>query len=699
MIVHRLAARNILKYRNLQLEDLPERGLILVTGPNESGKSSVGETLCLALFGRTFALDADAVDKAVRWDAPAGTVELDFTGPDGQRSKVSRTIELDGLRSASLIDEGGEHRGWDAVTRAVEKRLGFTFAEYVESFYLARREIAPPHPRSDTLKAMAGVLKLEQVATDLQRRIVREQARLDELRGEIAQADSELAQFRRDDLLPPRPGQTSSELVEEASARVQQLKDVRRQLLDRSPRLAEAIEELIGAADGAGLKRWTHAAERMEVGLDSLEESVSFLGYSDASPGTERLSRALERIQQGLQAFGQLENAVVPRRGALGRKLGRPGYTGPGDTFATEEDDVAEEVRGLRGRRDGRVKLGGGLVVLAVVLAALGFVPIAGLPAGAALGFWLGGGAALLVSIAFGIQSRSLGRQLSALRADEDEIARRKEAAEQELDLLTGYENLGLPGTLEQLRRVQAPVIAEAVASFEEGAGGRLVEDSSVRKLADGLREQLAALQETIQTLHGRIDTDLEALAQIHTLRELRARLDLSRAAIGERISTWELAIELIEGACKEITFDFNRSVRQGMARVLPSLTEGRYQYLRIDDALKVRVFSSEKQDFVSFEEISGGTQRQIALATRLALSEALVRNAVHDTQFLFLDEPFAFFDAQRTKNAMMALPRVSDDLTQIWIAAQEAPAGAGAAVHLECLAGGDSLVHHGATA
>ena len=699
MIVHRLAARNILKYRNLQLDDLPERGLILVTGPNESGKSSVGETLCLALFGRTFALAPETVDKAVRWDAPAGTVELDFTGPEGQRAKVSRTIDLDGMRSASLVDDGGEHRGWDAVTRAVQKRLGFTFAEYVESFYLARREIAPPHPRSDTLKAMAGVLKLERVAADLQRRIGREQGRQGELRGEIAQADTELAQFRRDDLLPPRPGQTPSELVEEAEARVQQLKDVRRQLLDRSPRLAEAIEELIGATEGAGLNRWTHAAERMEVGLDSLEESVSFLGYSDVSPGTDRLSRALERIQQGLQAFKQLQNAVVPRRGELGRKLGKPGYEGPGATFADEEDQIADEIRALRKRRDGRVKIGGGLVVLAVILAALGFVPIGALPEGAAVAFWVGGGLALLGSILVGLQSRSLGRHLSALRADEDDIARRKDGAEGELVLLTGYENLGLPGALKQLGLVQAPVISQAVASFHEGAGGRLVEDGAVQKLADGLREQLAALQETIQTLHGRIDADLDALAQIHTLRELRARLELSRTSIRERIATWELSIELIEGACKEITFDFNRSVRQGMARVLPSLTEGRYQYLRIDDELKVRVFSSEKQDFVSFEEISGGTQRQIALATRLALSEALVRNAVHDTQFLFLDEPFAFFDAQRTKNSMTALPKVSDDLTQIWIAAQEAPAGAGAEVHLECTAGGDSLVHHGAEA
>ena len=130
------------------------------------------------------------------------------------------------------------------------------------------------------------------------------------------------------------------------------------------------------------------------------------------------------------------------------------------------------------------------------------------------------------------------------------------------------------------------------------------------------------------------------------------------------------------------------------MARVLPALTEGRYQYLQIgDDDLAVRVFSSEKQDFVAFEEISGGTQRQIELATRIALSEALVRNTTGGRQFLFLDEPFAFFDRVRTQASMQALPKLSDQLPQIWIAAQEPPQGVRPDVHLELTLGTTTLI------
>ncbi len=695
MIVHKLDARDILKYRRLDLRDLPERGLILVTGPNESGKSSVGETLCLALFGRTFALTADAIEKAVRWDAMVGSVEIEFTTRDDRRMKVERRLDRDGLRASSLTDveSGHETRGWDAVTKAVVEALGFNFPEFVESFYLARREIAPPHPRSDTLKAMAGVLRLEQIAEDLRKRIFTGQERLAELRGEIAETDGQLAEFQRDDLLPPRPGSTPSELVEEAEQRVEQLQDTQRQLADRTPRLEEAIQELVSACGGAALLRWAHAAERAEVGLDSLEESASFLGYSDLPVGTDRLSRALERIQEGLEDFRSLKNAVIPRRGELGVKLGVDGYTGPGRTFADEEDDLLDELSSGRKTRDGAVKVGSFLAVGAAVLAVLGFLPIQGLPQGANFAFWGVAGAPLIGSLVFGARARGAGRALATLRAEEDDIGMRREAATQELESLTGFEGLALADAVVQLSKVNTPAIAQAVQAFKQGAGGKLVDPTATERLGGGLGKELEGVRTAAAALTERIKADIETLEHIHTLRELRARLETSKVTIRDRMATSELAIELIAGAAKQMTFDFNRSVRQGMARVLPSLTEGRYQYLRIDDELKVRVFSSEKQDFVSFEEISGGTQRQIALATRLALSEALVRNAVHDTQFLFLDEPFAFFDAQRTRNSMQALPRVSDDLTQIWIAAQEAPAGAGAEVHLECTTGNDRLV------
>ena len=114
--------------------------------------------------------------------------------------------------------------------------------------------------------------------------------------------------------------------------------------------------------------------------------------------------------------------------------------------------------------------------------------------------------------------------------------------------------------------------------------------------------------------------------------------------------------------------------MREHVSRTLPLFTENRYEHLQIDDDLTVRVFSNAKLGFLDLDEISSGTQRQIMLAVRLALSQEMVCRKVRGRQFTILDEPFAFFDAERTEKSLSALPKVSQDLTQVWIIAQSFP-------------------------
>ena len=78
----------------------------------------------------------------------------------------------------------------------------------------------------------------------------------------------------------------------------------------------------------------------------------------------------------------------------------------------------------------------------------------------------------------------------------------------------------------------------------------------------------------------------------------------------------------------------------------------------------------------MDLEEISSGTQRQIMLAVRLALAQELVNSTQGGRQFIFLDEPFAFFDQERTRSALKVLPDLSNEISQVWIVAQEFPDG-----------------------
>jgi exonuclease SbcC len=170
--------------------------------------------------------------------------------------------------------------------------------------------------------------------------------------------------------------------------------------------------------------------------------------------------------------------------------------------------------------------------------------------------------------------------------------------------------------------------------------------------------------------------------AELITVTEgLRARGE----ALAHRLRVRDLATDLLAGAIHYISQRFNTEVRNLSADSLPKFTNGRYQHLQIDQDLKVKAFSSEKHDFMDLDEISSGTQRQIMLAVRLALSQKLVNSVIQGPQFVFLDEPFAFFDESRTASALAVLPQVSRDFTQIWVTSQTFPAASRFDLVIEC--------------
>jgi exonuclease SbcC len=57
-------------------------------------------------------------------------------------------------------------------------------------------------------------------------------------------------------------------------------------------------------------------------------------------------------------------------------------------------------------------------------------------------------------------------------------------------------------------------------------------------------------------------------------------------------------------------------------------------------------------------------------------MSEELAKQNDEDQQYIILDEPFAFFDMERTIATLEKLPKVSDIICQVWVVSQEFPSG-----------------------
>ena len=163
-----------------------------------------------------------------------------------------------------------------------------------------------------------------------------------------------------------------------------------------------------------------------------------------------------------------------------------------------------------------------------------------------------------------------------------------------------------------------------ANSSIRREPAARMAHDYSERELAwldhvgRGLSLQTESLDEQIENERVRLQ---EAVNLSDVLVGLRDR----REDIQERIADRRRGIELLEAAIAHLANQFNRDIKDLVARMLPLFTDGRYQHLQIDSELRVRMFSSEKLDFIDLDEVSSGTQRQVMLALRLALSKKLL--------------------------------------------------------------------------
>ena len=607
MIIKSVKAENVLKYASLELNDIPQQGIIAISGENESGKSTIGETVCFALFGRTFSLGPDDLDKVLRWGEHHCSVVLEFT-VGGVDYQLSRFLDRDGNHSARLSRtddmDNALARGVKSVADKLFEILGYEFDEFVESFYLAQREITTPHPHSVAVKTMAGVAPLEYVAASFEEEI----AQFDEMREEL---DAEAEALRQElDEMDFQEGY----LVE--------LEDGK-----------NALEAEIGANKSA---------------VENLEQAADI--YAANQPQIRRA-----RGKRGRARFWRFISFVLA-------------LVGGGAWFMLAQKPELAQSQQLLQLLQQKLPNWQDAWIPYIGFAGIGFAVLM-------LFFWIRAASHGSRAERLAEEARVLGdalekaRAVTAFEGEADE-----EAPAEDSDIAAGEEmNLSLSDAPE---RPEESRYATLLSRVEDVAADISEVRDYVDQEARWLREQINRKEERFWAMGQEVEREMERVRQVARLSEVIDGLEAKMADLDANREKRVKAIELLEGASGYVSSNFNRDIRDLVARTLPVFTQGRYEHLRIDPDLTVRVFSSDKRDFMDLEEVSSGTQRQIMLALRLALSEKLLVRRVQGNQFAFLDEPFAFFDEDRTRYALKALTGLSDKLTQIWIVSQVYPEG-----------------------
>ena len=729
MIIKQIEAENILKYRSLKLLDLPPIGQIAVVGLNESGKTAVGETICFALFGRTFSLSHKELDRIIRWGEFNASARLLFLGGDGLEYRIVRDVDNNGTHNARIYVAGEDRliaEGVEAVAKSVATIGGFTFNSFVDSFYLAQREMEVPHAKSATVKALIGVDKLEAVASEMKLEISQTSKIVAKLDGEIAGYNGKIAEIKLDRAHLGRLEASRDEkekAVANARRESAELKTRADAIGRASAGFTTAALKFVECNGGTGYGQWRERQQDIKSSVAVLAKASKACGISLEQGGIEDTGAAIEPFEQGLDEFDKVRGLAGLYRNRLSELLddrasSRAGINAEAtrrekaeSSFADRRRVLNEQIEQLGSRRKPIIGLGIFFVELALICW-IGWAVVRGAPDSAVAG-WVRAVVALsdsarsMVLLITAIVSTLatgvfIGLHLHAARLIQQfedglgEVDQDEDIARTEIGVIDAINESAIPDTLEALRGVRNDLVSSAADAFRLGAGAILVQPgtleeklATIRKQSEGAEQSLKqgrqriakraaersdeadSMRKEMERLGAEVAKERKRWEQVEALERTVAGLATKANEHRHTIVVRNHGCELIDGACKRIYGRFHPELRRFIGKILPNLTQDRYEQLDIDDDLRVRVFSKEKNDFVGLEEISNGTHRQLMLCVRLALSQALIASTSRSSQFIFFDEPFVFFDEQRMTKAVDVLGRISPQITQVWLAAQ----------------------------
>ncbi len=621
MIIKSLTAENFRKYKRLEIEDIPERGLITISGENESGKTSIADALSFALFGRTFLTVEKKASKLIAWGEKNASVVLNFI-EKGKAYQLTRIVNAEGTVDAQLFSEEKAELIADTpeeTEEALEDILGYGYETFSDSYYLVQRELSTPHPNSDSIKDMVGISAYSKISNEMHRANEKDDDELARLRPQYEQAYKDLQDLGIDDSWLPELVDTRDsvetdqdykhQLVSQLRSSADSYTDDRTQFVSarRKHRTFGVLSDLLLAALAVALGLWAFIKF-----LPDMAQNLLTLGNLDRFSLLSNWSEIWMPLLAALLAIGFLLGMVF--------------------TWRTEDKQLSP----LKQKSQ--------------------------------------------------LYSEALDESYQHVKSNlTDKFATRS------LGLVTQANGGVLP--LVDADHSELAKVHTLKVEIEEYHADGLEAEKTVDALRLHMKEQQRHNDSNLAVLKTEIDSEMERTGIASGFRQQLSGYDTGIRLHTRNIKVQNMAIDLLRSSAKEFTDAFNNSITKSSANILPYFTNDHYKNVKIDDDLNIAVFSSAKNDFMDFDEISSGTQRQIMLALRIAMSEELAKTNDTDKQFIILDEPFAFFDHQRTVATLEKLPQVSDIISQVWVASQEFPEGTHADKEIVCPAGDNQLI------
>ena len=167
---------------------------------------------------------------------------------------------------------------------------------------------------------------------------------------------------------------------------------------------------------------------------------------------------------------------------------------------------------------------------------------------------------------------------------------------------------------------------------------GTLERLAEINNQCENCRLGIEKLRWEVSTLEG---NEEKLLKNQENYNELERRIKENTI----ELEAIKLALSTIQELSIDIHDSFGQQLNQAVSKVISEVTDQKYQDLKVDEKLEVKV--GWNGNYVFLERLSAGTIDQVYFALRLAVADLLLGG---DEVPLLLDDSFALYDEPRVK-------------------------------------------------
>ena len=328
MLIRSVEAENFMKFSKLHLSDLPERGVIGVEGPNESGKSTIGEAILFAFFGRSRMSKGCPLENLIHWGSDFLRVSVEFVlnaggdsereGATGEHFVVFREVDRFGtnfVKVLALPKREAVAVGNIEVAEFFASRIKFDFFEFQHAFYHDQyRSRYVDEALREFVERLTGVRQMQTATGSIREEVERLEREFShfhrDVKRNLKQIERHGAGAARLQGLREESGEAAKR-VEEHRQNAQDLERVQDER-KKIQRERESVEKRLRAMSVLGVGEFESEVADLVLCHESLERHAQTNGVL-----RDDLSRDFARVQDGVGRIDELLRDCRELRGVF----------------------------------------------------------------------------------------------------------------------------------------------------------------------------------------------------------------------------------------------------------------------------------------------------------------------------------------------------------------------------------------------